>query len=58
STLLEQTRPASASFDEALEALVILGFPRPASQKALKKLFEATPTLTVEQAVKRAMSML
>ncbi len=58
STLIEQTRPATASYDEALEALVILGFPRPASQKALKKLFEATPTLTVEQAVKRAMSML
>lgn len=58
STLIEQTRPVTASYDEALEALVILGFPRPASQKALKKLFEATPTLTVEQAVKRAMSML
>lgn len=58
STLVERTRPRSAAYDEALEALVILGFARPASVKALDKLFEREPELTVESAVKRAMSML
>ncbi len=59
STLLEQPRGAKTlAFDEALEALVILGFPRPASQKVLDKLFEQSADLTVEQAIKRAMSML
>lgn len=58
STLLEQAPAASANYDEALEALVILGFPRPASVKALKKVFDADPTISIEMAVKRAMSML
>ena len=44
--------------EEALEALVILGFQRQASQKALKKLFDNEPDLTVEQAVKKAMKMI
>lgn len=57
-TLLEQAPAASANYDEALEALVILGFPRPASVKALKKVFDADPTTSIEMAVKRAMSML
>lgn len=57
-TLLEQAPAASANYDEALEALVILGFPRPASVKALKKVFDADPTISIEMAVKRAMSML
>ena len=58
STLLEQAPAASANYDEALEALVILGFPRPASVKALKKVIDADPTTSIEMAVKRAMSML
>lgn len=58
STLIEQQPVASAAFDEALEALVILGFPRAASSKALAKLFKDNPELTVETALKRAMSML
>lgn len=45
-------------FDEALAALVMLGFPKPASQKVLGKLFAAEPTLKVEQAIKKALSML
>lgn len=49
---------ATAASEEALEALVILGFQRQASQKALKKLFDADPTLTVELAVKKAMKMM
>lgn len=50
--------PASEAFDEALAALTMLGFARPASQKALKKIFEANPTATVEGAIKRALTMM
>ena len=59
STLLEQPAGVqSPAFDEALEALVILGFQRQASQKALKKLFDSDPTLSIEAAIKKAMAML
>lgn len=57
STLLPQSQPTSAAFDEALEAMVILGFQRQASQKALKKLFDENPGLSIEAAVKKAMAM-
>ncbi|MDO4319374.1 MAG: Holliday junction branch migration protein RuvA [Bacteroidales bacterium] len=57
-TLLTQSQTVSPAFDEALEALVILGFPRPASRKALEKLFNAEPTISLESAIKRAMSMI
>ena len=57
-TLLTQSQTVSPAFDEALEALVILGFPRPASQKALEKLFKAEPAISLESAIKRAMSMI
>ena len=45
-------------FDDALDALVALGFPRPASQKVLKKIFDADPAAKVETAIKQAFSML
>lgn len=55
-------RPAAVASnqasEEALEALVILGFQRQACQKVLKKLYEAEPELSVEQAVKKAMKMI
>ena len=57
-TLLEHAPAKAPAYDEALEALVILGFQRQASDKALKKLFDAEPSLSVEAAIKRAMSML
>ena len=52
--------PATTSpvFDEALDALVILGFQRQASQKILKKLFAETPDLSIESAIKKAMAMM
>lgn len=50
--------PQSEAFDEALAALVMLGFARPQSQKVLKKLLDADPTLKVEAAIKRALTML
>lgn len=44
--------------DEALSALVMLGFTAQQSQKVLKKLFADTPNLTVENAIKMALKML
>lgn len=55
--ILQPVKPSEAH-DEALAALVMLGFPRPQSAKVLKKLFEADPTLKVEQAIKRALTMM
>ncbi len=58
-TLLEKSSPLmSSAFEEALEALVILGFQRQASQKALQKLFDENPALTIEAAVKKAMAVI
>lgn len=55
--LLQVNESPSHAFDEALEALVILGFQRQASQKALKKLFDEQPSLSIEAAVKKAMAL-
>ena len=58
-TLLDKTDLASGeTFDEALAALVMLGFTQQASQKALKSLFSSNPALTVEQAIKQALKMM
>ena len=58
-TLLNQTSSATGEvFDEALAALVMLGFTQQASQKALKSLFSSHPALTVEQAIKMALKMI
>lgn len=50
--------PVSEVREEALAALVMLGFQKQASQKALDKIFAADPTITVEAAIKRAFTML
>lgn len=57
-TLIIQAAPQSEAYDEALAALTMLGFPKPASVKVLGKLFKDDPTLRVEQAIKKALSML
>jgi Holliday junction DNA helicase RuvA len=57
-TLLIQTSATSDAFEEALAALLMLGFARPQSQKALKAIFEADPTTKVEAAIKKALSMI
>lgn len=57
-SLMLQTADASEAYDEALSALVTLGFSRPASEKALKKIFGDTPSASVEQAIKDALKML
>jgi Holliday junction DNA helicase RuvA len=58
-TLLEKADlTAGETFDEALAALVMLGFTQQASGRVLKSLFASHPTLTVEQAIKQALKMM
>lgn len=54
-------QPAVAAgevFDEALSALVMLGFQRQQSQKVLKKIFDEDHSVKVEAAIKRALTMM
>lgn len=57
-TLSIQPSVNNEVFEEALAALLMLGFQRQQSQKVLKKLFEANSSITVEAAIKRALSMM
>ena len=57
SALITST-PAGEAFEDAAAALVMLGFTAQQSKKVLQKLFKATPTLTTEQAIKQALTML
>ena len=57
-SLINQPDNTSEVFDEALSALVMLGFARPQSQKVLKKIFDADPTVKVEVAIKKALAMM
>ena len=56
--LILQPATTNDIFDEALAALVMLGFTRQQSQKVLKKLFDNAPTIKVETAIKKALSMM
>ena len=57
-TLIEQPQFTSAAYDEALAALLALGFARPQSAKVLKSIFDKDATVKVEAAIKKALSML
>lgn len=57
-TLSLQPPAHSEAYDEALAALLMLGFAKPQSQKVLTKLFDADPALRVELAIKKALTML
>lgn len=57
-TLNIQSVSTSDVFDEALTALTILGYTRQESQKVLKKIFEADPTVNVDKALRQALNML
>ena len=57
-TLTTQPTSSAYEFEEALAALVMLGFAKPQSQKVLKKIFDADPTVKLEVAIKRALAMM
>lgn len=57
-TLILQPVMESDVFEEALAALIMLGFAKPQSQKVLKKLFETDANIKVEAAIKKALTML
>ena len=57
-SLIIQPVQTSDAYEEALAALLMLGFARQQSQKVLKKIFDATPAIKVEVAIKQALSML
>ncbi|MBR6489184.1 MAG: Holliday junction branch migration protein RuvA [Muribaculaceae bacterium] len=57
-TLLDNNSAPNAVYDEALAALVMLGFSQQMSQKALKKLLKEEPSITVEAAIKKALKMM
>lgn len=57
-TLSLHTPVTTESYEEALAALVMLGFTAPQSQKALRKLYADNSGLTAEQAIKLALKML
>ena len=46
------------AYDESLKALLMLGFAKPQSEKALKKIFAASPAISVEDAVRQALKMM
>lgn len=48
----------SAAREEALAALIMLGYQKAAAQKALARVFTDAPDSTVETAIKRALAML
>ncbi len=56
--LLDSNNAPSAVYDEALAALVMLGFTQQMSQKALRKLLKEEPSISVEQAIKKALKMM
>lgn len=57
-TALAVNPAANETREEALAALIMLGFNKLASQKALDKIFATDSTITVEAALKRAFTLL
>lgn len=57
-SLLQQPGTRSEAYDDALAALITLGNPRAAAEKALNKLFAENPGLTVQQAIKMSFPLL
>ena len=49
---------ASESYDDALAALVMLGFAAPQCRKVLQKIFATKPDTTTEEAIKQSLTML
>lgn len=49
---------SSANLDEALSALVMLGFNKAAADKVIKSIYKENPTYTVEQIIKFSLKLL
>ena len=58
SDVLITSTSVNESFDDALAALVMLGFAAPQCKKVLQKLFAADPSLSTEKAIKQSLTML
>lgn len=58
SGVLIASTSVNESFDDALAALVMLGFAAQQCKKVLQKLFAADPTLSTEKAIKQSLTML
>lgn len=56
--LLDKSQASGEVFEEALGALVMLGFTQQISQKTLKKLFAQEPAISAEDAIKKALKMM
>ena len=57
-TLISSTPISTQAYDDALSALLMLGFAAPQSRKALDRLFAKNAWLTTEEAVKQALKLL
>lgn len=57
-TVIQLSKTNTETYEEALAALVMLGFPKPAASKVLGRLIDAEPTIKVEAAIKKALAML
>lgn len=57
-TLIQQSPADSEAFEEALAALVMLGFTTQQSRKVLCKLFDSEPGLKVEVAIRKALPLM
>ncbi len=56
--LIEKMPVRNEVYEEALAALVMLGFSQPVSQKVLTKLLASNSAMTVEETIKQALKML
>ena len=55
---VQLSKSNTETFEEALAALVMLGFPKAAASKVLGKVLDADPAVKVEAAIKKALTML
>lgn len=58
SDVLITSTSVNESFDDALAALVMLGFAAPQCKKVLQKLFASDPSISTEKAIKQSLTML
>ncbi len=58
STLIVKTTDTNVVYEEAVAALVMLGFAQNQSQKVVKQLLDSTPNMSVEVAIKNALKMM